>query len=94
MLHSRHSTAGERFSCNNLPVRLRFFNIFIKTENHFVKSVSRFYLYILNISDEWVIQSILSKSDTFGAGTRCPSKRDVRLIESQIKGVKKGRDQL
>ena len=40
------------------------------------------------------IQSTLSKSVTFGAGTMCPSKRDVRLIESQIKGVKKGRDQL
>ena len=40
------------------------------------------------------IQSSLSKSVTFGAGTKCPSKRDVRLIESQIKGVKKGRDQL
>ena len=39
------------------------------------------------------IQSTLSKSDTFGAGTKCPSKRDVCLIESQIKGVKKGRDQ-
>ena len=41
-----------------------------------------------------LIQSTLSKSDTFGAGTKCPSKRDVCLIESQIKGVKKGRDQL
>ena len=38
------------------------------------------------------IQSTLSKSDTFGAGTKCPSKRDARLIESQIKGVKKGQD--
>ena len=28
------------------------------------------------------IQSTLSKSDTFGAGTKCPSKRDVCLIES------------
>ena len=25
---------------------------------------------------------------------KCPSQRDVRLIESQIKGVKKDRDQL
>ena len=40
------------------------------------------------------VQSTLSKSDTFGAGTMSPSKRDVRLIESQIKGVKKGRGQL
>ena len=42
-----HSTGGKRFNCDNLPGRLRFFDIFIKTENHFVKSVSRFYLYIL-----------------------------------------------
>ena len=42
-----HSTGRERFNCDNLPGRLRFFNIFIKTENHFFKSVSRFYLYIL-----------------------------------------------
>ena len=62
-----------------------------------------------------VIQSTLSKSDTFGTGLeRCPSYRKsnrrskerqgptlgVRFtevsvfIESQIKGVKKGRDQL
>ena len=27
-----------------------------------------------------------------GIGTKCPSKIDVRLIESQIRGVKKGRD--
>jgi len=40
------------------------------------------------------IQSTLSKLDTFGAGTKCPSKRDGRLIESQIKGIKRGRDQL
>ena len=40
------------------------------------------------------IQSTLSKSDTFKAGTKCPSKRDVHLIESQRKGVKKGRGQL
>ena len=32
--------------------------------------------------------------DTFGTGTKCPSKSDVRLIESQIMEVKKGRDQL
>ena len=40
------------------------------------------------------IQSPLPKTDTFGTGTKCPSKRDVRLIESQVKTVKKGRDQL
>ena len=37
-------------------------------------------------------QSTLSKTDTFGVGTKCRSKSDVRLIESQITGVKKGRD--
>ena len=36
----------------------------------------------------------LFKMDTFGTGTKCPSLRDVHLMESQIKGVKKGRDQL
>ena len=40
------------------------------------------------------LQSTLSKTDTFGTGTKCPSYRDVRFIESQIKEVKKGRDQL
>ena len=40
------------------------------------------------------LQSPFSKSDTFRAGTKCPSKRDVRLIESQLKGVKKGKDHL
>ena len=54
------------------------------------------------------LQSTLAKSDTSGAGTKCPSYREsnkgskerqgatlgAHLIESQIKGVKKGRDQL
>ena len=40
------------------------------------------------------IQSTPCKMDTFGTGSKCPSWRDVHLIESQIKGVKKGRDQL
>ena len=40
------------------------------------------------------LQSTLFKKDTFGTGTSCLSQRDVRLIESQIEGVKKGRDQL
>ena len=43
--------------------------------------------------EETVVQSTLSKTGTFGTGTSCPSQRDVRLIESQIKGAKKGRDQ-
>ena len=38
----------------------------------------------------WVgrIQSTLSKSDSFGAGTNCPSKRDARLIRESNKGSK------
>ena len=41
------------------------------------------------------IQSTHSRMDTFGTGTKCQSKSNVRLsVESQIKGVKKGRDQL
>jgi len=40
------------------------------------------------------LQSIPSKEDTFATGTKYPSKSNVRLIESQIKGVKKGRDQV
>ena len=40
------------------------------------------------------IQSTLSKTDAFGTGVQCPSKSDVCLVESQIKGVKKVRDQL
>ena len=40
------------------------------------------------------IQSALSETDTFGTGNKYPSKRDVLLIEIQVKGVKKGRDQL
>ena len=37
-----------------------------------------------------VLHSTLSKADIFGTGNKCPSERCVRLIESQIKGVKKG----
>ena len=40
------------------------------------------------------IQSTLSKMDIFRTSPNCPSKSDVHLIESQIKGIKKGRDQL
>ena len=38
-------------------------------------------MYKININIRW---------DTFGKRTKCPSLRDVHLIESQIKGVKKG----
>ena len=33
-----------------------------------------------------IVQSTLSKTDTFGTGTSCLSQRDIRLIESQIEG--------
>ena len=38
-----------------------------------------------------MLQSALSKIDTFGDGTQCPSYRDVRLVKSQlnIKGKRK-----
>ena len=36
---------------------------------------------------------MLFKTGTSGTGTMCPSERDVLLIESQIKGVKKGMDE-
>ena len=36
------------------------------------------------------LKSTLSKSDTFGAGTKCPSKRDVRLI---YRGSNKGSEE-
>ena len=42
-------------------------------------------MYKININIRW---------DTFGKGTKCPSLRDVHLIESQIKGVKKSWDKL
>ena len=47
-----------------------------------------------SICSEVFRSEYLSKTDTFGTGTKCPSQRGVRLIESQIKGVEKGRDQL
>ena len=40
------------------------------------------------------LQSALSNTDNFGTGTQGPFQRDVRLIECQIKGVKKDRDKL
>ena len=35
------------------------------------------------------IRSTLSKTDTFGTGTKCPSQREFRLIEHQLKEAKK-----
>ena len=48
----------------------------------------------LNSMEPKRLKSTLCKTDTFGTGTKCPSSRGVRLTESQIYGVKKGRDQL
>jgi len=41
----------------------------------------------LLIHDSSEIKSNLPKMDTFGAGTKCASKSDVRLIGSQIEGI-------
>ena len=43
--------------------------------------------YIYLDASRFGIQSTLPKTDTFGNSTMCPSKREVRLIESQIRGV-------
>ena len=51
-------------------------------------------VFIVLIPIKREIQSALSETDTFGMGNKCPSKRDVCLIEIQVKGLKKGRDQL
>ena len=40
-----------------------------------------------------LLQSTLSEMDTVRTSTKCLAYRYVRLIESQIKGVKNGRDQ-
>ena len=45
-------------------------------------------------TDHLNVQSILPETDTFGTSTMCPSWREVRLIESQKRGVKKSRDHL
>ena len=42
---------------------------------------------MLRVNNMLLLQSTLSKSDTSEAGTKCLSKRDVRLIESN-KGSK------
>ena len=34
------------------------------------------------------------KIEAFGTGIKCPSKSNAHLIQSQRRGVKKGRDQL
>ena len=39
-----------------------------------------------------ILQSTLSKTDAFGTNSKCRLKSDVRVIQSKINGVKKGRD--
>ena len=51
-------------------------------------------VFIVLIPIKREIQSALSETDTFEMGNKCPSKRDVCLIEIQVKRLKKGRDQL
>ena len=46
-----------------------------------------------SVKREFTVQSPSSKTDTFWTGTVL-FKRDVHFTESQLKGVKKGRDQL
>ena len=47
----------------------------------------------MGLKQDYPLQSTLSKTDTFGTSTSCPSQRDVPLIERQIEGGKKGKDQ-
>ena len=46
--------------------------------------------YMAKLLVEWTF----SKTDISGTSTKCLSKCDVRLLESQIQGLKKGRDQI
>ena len=41
-----------------------------------------------------ILQSTLSKTDAFGTSSKCRLKGDVRVIQSKINGVKKGRDKV
>ena len=49
---------------------------------------------LLAASMSLILQPTVSKTDTFGTSTKCPCKSDDRVIQSRIKGVKKGRDQV
>ena len=56
----------------------------------FLASLEISVVYISSTCTSW----FLSKTDTFLTGAMCPSYRDVRLIESQLKWAKNGRDKL
>ena len=56
----------------------------------FLASLEISVIYISSTCTSW----FLSKTDTFLTGATCPSYRDVRLIESQLKWAKNGRDKL
>ena len=62
-----------------------------KKKNIKNKSLSPVCLLGLDFTLFLYIQSTLSKTNTFGIGTKCPYYRDVRLIKNQIKGINKGR---
>ena len=59
-----------------------------------LRHIVALHLSLSNLTGFLALHSTLTKTDTSVSGTMSPSKRDVRLIESQLKGVKKGRDQL
>jgi len=59
--------------------------------------ITTLYLVTMNrakLSAFFYIQSTLFKTDTVVTGNKWPSYLDVHLVESQIKEVKKDRDQL
>ena len=60
---------------------------------HNLPCCNEYFVQLLPAVSKNNILSTLSKTDTFGTGTKCPSQRDVRLIKSQIKGISKGTDQ-
>ena len=49
---------------------------------------------LLAASMSFILQSTLSKTDAFGTSSKCRLKSDVRVIQSKINGVKKGRDKV
>ena len=61
--------------------------------DHILHDIYSFVLYLFFLNES-ILKSTLSETYTFRTSTKCLSYRDVRLIESQIKRVKKGRDQL
>ena len=77
-----------------IPVSFSLFVCLFLYFSFLCRYVMLFYLFCYYIFFAKIVfylffsQSTLSKTDIFGTGTKCPSWRDVHLIESQIKGVK------